>query len=108
MCMFVPGVCVPVKSPERSDLDKQIPDFGPGFSSTLPACIYGQQNRKDLFSFRFAFYSVLFLTSRSVPEARPFGAAHEFSHGVPGLHAVIENLVNALADGHFHALALGD
>ena len=37
-----------------------------------------------------------------------FGAAHEFTHGVPGLHAVIENLVDALADGHLHALVLGE
>ena len=28
MCMFVPGVCVPVRSPERSDCTNKIPDFG--------------------------------------------------------------------------------
>ena len=36
MCMFVPGVCVPVRSPERSNCTNTIPDICPGFLFSPP------------------------------------------------------------------------
>ena len=59
MCMFVPGVCVPVRSPERSNCtDKQVKHSDFGLSAFSIWYAAGQFSLAPLPCFRLLFHSL--------------------------------------------------